>query len=93
MSQGQAEVDPKIEAVNFVRAGAPPMLLVHGMKDDVIEPRNTPALADRLRAAGGEVGTVYYKDRGHVDVVLAFAWPLRWMAPVLDDTTRFFDRH
>jgi len=30
--------DPKIEPINFVDGHAPPMLLLQGMKDDVVEP-------------------------------------------------------
>jgi len=31
-----------------------------------------------------------YPGVNHVTLLGAFAWPLRWLAPVLDDVTAFF---
>jgi len=42
--------------INFVRAGAPPMLLLHGLEDDTVRPKNSRNLAAALHAlvcAGG----------------------------------------
>ncbi|MDR7275304.1 alpha/beta hydrolase [Catenuloplanes atrovinosus] len=41
--------------VTYVRADAPPMLLLHGEEDVVVGYRQSVALADRLRAAGARV--------------------------------------
>lgn len=93
MTSPHEKPDPKIEAVTFATGPAPPMLLIHGLKDDVVLPSNTTSLASRLRAAGSDVRVITYPDRGHVGVALALAWPFRWMAPVLDDVTSFFREH
>lgn len=85
--------DPRIEPISFVDGRAPPMLLVQGCKDETVDPANASRLADRIRVAGGEVRTIFYPSRAHVDVVLAFAFPFRWLAPVLTDTTTFFREH
>lgn len=69
------------------------MLLAQGSKDQTVDPANTSRLADRIRAAGGDVRTIFYPNRAHVGVVLAFAYPFRWLAPVLGDTTAFFHEH
>ena len=69
------------------------MLLLHGLKDTTVGPENAERLAAPIRAAGGEVRHIAYPDRGHVGVVLALAWPFRWLAPVLDDCAAFFRSH
>ncbi len=85
--------DPRIEPIHFVDGREPPMLLVTGSKDETVDPANTSRLAERIQAAGGEVRIIFYPNRAHVGVVLAFAWPFRWLAPVVRDTTTFFREH
>jgi len=91
---GMAENDdtppPDIEPIHFVDGHAPPMLLVQGCKDTVVNPKNTTQLAARIRQAGGDVCVVEYPSRGHEGVVLSIAWSFRWLAPTLDDVTRYF---
>ncbi|HEY8750372.1 MAG TPA: alpha/beta hydrolase [Tepidisphaeraceae bacterium] len=93
MSPNQTTVNPDMEPINFVDGHAPPMLLVQGLKDDVVGSDNTQKLAAKIQASGGEVQTIYYPDRGHAGVVQAFASPFRWLAPVLKDTAAFFNAH
>jgi acetyl esterase/lipase len=93
MPSPDAKPDPRIEPVTFATGRAPPMLLIHGLQDDVVKPSNTSSLASRLRAAGSDVRVITYPSRGHVGVALALAWPFRWLAPVLDDVTRFVHEH
>ena len=70
---------------------APPLLLLHGMRDDTCWPRNSLALAARLRAAGGQAETVLYPRIGHIGIVLGF---VPWLArcPTLADVERFVSR-
>jgi acetyl esterase/lipase len=90
MKQTDAAPPVRIEPIRFVDGREPPMLLIHGLKDKVVGPEQAERLAERIRAAGGEVRLIEYPDRAHVGVVLALAWPFRWLAPVLDDCTAFF---
>jgi acetyl esterase/lipase len=83
--------DPRIEPIHFVDGHAPPLLLVQGLKDTTVGPENATNLAARVRQAGGKVRTIFYPDRDHVGVVLSLAWPFRWLAPTLRDTTVFFE--
>jgi acetyl esterase/lipase len=85
-----ATPDPRIEPIHFADGRAPPMLLLHGGKDETVGADNAARLAARIRAAGGAVRYIEYPDRAHVGVVLALAWPFRWLAPVLRDTAAFF---
>ena len=50
-------------------------------------------IGEAFCAAGSEVSVITYPDRGHIGVALALAWPFRWLAPVLDDVTRFVRGH
>ena len=65
------------------------MLLVTGGKDPTVDPGNTNRLATRIRAAGGAVEIIDYPDVDHVGVVLAMAFPFRWIAPVLRDVDSY----
>jgi acetyl esterase/lipase len=90
MKPGDTQLDPAAEPINFVDGREPPMLLVHGTADQTVSADNAVHLASRIRQAGGSVQCALYPGKSHVDVVLAFAWPFRWIAPTLRDTTEFF---
>ena len=79
------------QPINFADAGAaaPPMLLATGTDDNVVYPRNTTRLTQKLRAAGGHVEEAHYPGIGHYAILLALARPTRGLAPVLDDIERF----
>lgn len=80
------------QPVNHVTSAAPPMLLGTGTRDRLVLPRNSAALARRLRAAGVEVEERYYR-LGHPEPLLALGRPARWLAPVLADTAAFLRAH
>ena len=90
---GQANDLAQTQPINFVTRPAPPMLLATGDADTTVKPRNTRALAEKLRAAGAEVVVRTYPGVGHVGILLALSRPLRGKAPVLDDVAAFFDAH
>ncbi|MDO9314245.1 MAG: alpha/beta hydrolase [Burkholderiaceae bacterium] len=73
-----------------ISAGSPRAFLGAARTDDLVDPqRNTVGLAARLKAAGGLVTLRLYDRVNHVTMAAAFAAPLRWMAPVLDDVSAF----
>jgi acetyl esterase/lipase len=86
-------IDSNIEPITFVDGKEPPMLLVQGLKDKIVLPLNAEYLAARIREKGGEVKDITYPNRGHASVVVALVWPYQWLAPVLDDVTKFFNEH
>jgi acetyl esterase/lipase len=58
--------------------------------DELVNPqRNTAQMARVLQASGAPVTLKWYEGASHAGLVGAFARPLRWMAPVLDDVVRF----
>ena len=86
---GPEELRPASQPINFVTAGAPPMLLATGDADTTVLPRNTERLAARLRAAGNQVEAISYPGLGHAPLMGAFAAPLGFLAPVRRDVLRF----
>ncbi len=81
---------PQSQPINQPLAGSPPALLIAATHDSTVDPvRNSENLAHRLRLAGVPVQERYYRRPNHRTLVASFAWPLRWLAPVLDDVERF----
>jgi acetyl esterase/lipase len=85
--------DPAIEPLHFANGDSPPMLLIQGLADNVVLPKNSIELNQAIKAAGGDVRYLTYRKLDHPGTVLAFAWSFRWLAPVLKDTTAFFNSH
>jgi len=81
---------PSTQPVNFVRADAPPFLILHGTADGTCYPRNSISLDAKLRAAGAESTLKLYQDVSHVGIMLDMAKPLRGAAPTLQDMADFF---
>jgi acetyl esterase/lipase len=89
-----AACDPKsTQPVNLVRSGLPPMLLLHGAADTLVRPRNTVALAARLRAAGNAVVETHYPGVTHAGTLLALGFFGRRSAPILGDVVAFLKTH
>jgi acetyl esterase/lipase len=86
---GRWPVAAETQPVTWAGAGDPPTLLLIGDKDETVRAHNSEALADRLRSANVPVQIKRYVGIGHVGMVTSFARPLRFRAPVLEDSTRF----
>lgn len=81
---------PATQPINFVRPDAPPFLLLHGLADTTVYPKNGRSLLQRLKAVGAQATLVEYVGVSHAGIMLALAKPLRGNAPVLEDIVRFF---
>lgn len=79
------EVNPVLQ----VRSGLPPVLLLHGAADGRVWPMHSWRFATRLREAGNPVRLRRYPRVGHVRVVAALAWPLRFIGRTHADVKRF----
>lgn len=77
------------QPVAFASAAAPRALLLHGAIDETVRPRNTEALAKKLRAAGANVESKIYPEVDHAEILLALSRPFRGKASVLDDVKAF----
>jgi acetyl esterase/lipase len=77
------------QPVGHVDGRNPPMLLLHGAADTTCYPRNSLALAARVRASGGAAEARLYPRVGHIGIVLGFAPVLRFCSPALADLGGF----
>ncbi len=78
------------QPISYVRADAPPLLLLHGEGDESVFPRNTLTLDQAQRAAQGQSRSVLYPDIGHVRLILGLSAPFRHRGPpVFDDVALF----
>ena len=74
----------------FASSKSPRTFLGAAKTDTLVNPqRNTVGLAAKLQAAGAPVSLKQYERVSHVSLIGAFARPLRWLAPVLDDVADF----
>ncbi len=81
---------PDSQPIEFTQADAPRSFLGAAVNDKLVNPqRNTVQLATKLEAAGVPVTLKLYPHASHTTLIGAFAWPLRWIAPVLDDVSSF----
>ncbi|MCS3807063.1 alpha/beta hydrolase [Xanthomonas sp. 4461] len=76
------------QPVLHVDGNEPPMLLLHGDADRVVEPQNSTALASAMRGEGKNVQVKLYPGVGHMGLVLAFRKPPA-DSPELRDTLHF----
>lgn len=71
---------PQSQPINYVSAAAAPMLLVHGLEDDTVRPKNARNLAARLKSAQVPVSLVLYQNVAHAGTVAALS-PLAFGMP------------
>ena len=81
------------QPIHFAHAGGPPMLLAAGTADDIVQPRNSEALAARLRQLGVPVELKLYPGKSHVDLAKSLSKPFRDTTPALADSVAFMAAH
>lgn len=80
------------QPINVVNGDEPPLWLATGDRDQTVRPRNSVALAEKVRAAGGDAEVKLYPGIDHIGIVLALSRPFRGRAPVLADLAAFVRR-
>jgi acetyl esterase/lipase len=83
----------KMQPGTYADGDEAPMLLLHGGRDGTVYPVNSHALAERVRAAGGDAEVIELPDLGHIGVLLALARPFRRQGCVADQVAAFIHRH
>ncbi|MCA1653294.1 MAG: alpha/beta hydrolase [Sphingomicrobium sp.] len=81
------------QPIHFARADAPPLLLAAGTADTIVQPRNSQALAARLRQLGATVELKLYPGKSHVDLAKSLSKPFRGTTPALADSVAFLSEH
>jgi acetyl esterase/lipase len=83
----------KSQPIHFVTGDNPPTLLMVGLKDDTVWPRNTFNLAAKIKEAGGSVEVLQYPNYSHVEMVAKLAKPFRKKDDLLDAIAHFIESH
>lgn len=82
---------PLAQPIEHVQEGKVPAFIAAAASDTLVNPiRNSEQLARKLQVEGVPVRLRIYPRVDHITLIGAFASPLRWLAPVLDDVTTFF---
>ncbi|MEZ0225776.1 MAG: alpha/beta hydrolase [Alphaproteobacteria bacterium] len=87
------EKDAATQPINYVRAGLPPMLLVHGENDTEVLPKNTRNMAAKLREFNNPVTVHIYPEAQHQAIVLSLLHGFRGKTPLLRDIATFIKEH
>ena len=78
------------QPIDYVSRLSPPAFLGAATSDELVNPeRNTRQLARKFQNEGVPVTVKLYPRANHLTLIGAFAWPLRWLAPVADDVAEF----
>ncbi len=88
---GPEEHYPRSQPVNFVRADAPKLYLLHGAEDRRVRRGHSKSLMEKQQAAGGEAGREVYEGMGHVDAVLSFSRIHRRNSRLIRDIQSFIE--
>ena len=81
---------PGTQPIAYASRSSPRSFLGAALDDQLINPqRNSVGLAKRLGELGGQVELKLYARVSHMSLIAAMAWPLNWLAPVLDDVVAF----
>lgn len=77
------------QPINFAGADDPPALLLHGDLDDVVKPRQSARLAERLGNADVPVRHIVYEGIGHIRIMTALSRWTRGTPASLTDIVAF----
>jgi acetyl esterase/lipase len=77
------------QPISFVRRDAPPMLLMQGTADTIVQPRNSKRLAAALKAAGATVELKLYPGKSHIDTIKSLSPLFRGTTTALADSVAF----
>ena len=81
------------QPINHVTGLRPPMLLVSGSADAVVDPGNADRMAAKLTALGGTAKVIHYPGVGHVGIILTLTPWFRHRAALRRDMLDFISSH
>lgn len=90
---GPPENYPLMQVPTYINGDEAPMLLLWGDDDKAVWRRNLDRLETKIKEKNGIVETEIYEGVDHVGTIASLTWFLRSKAPVLKDTTEFFEKH
>lgn len=92
-AMGQWPRPQETQPLAYARKDGPPLMLVTGVDDTTVRPKNARNLAAKLRAIGAVVEEKEYAGQGHEDIAMALSRPFRSKSTVLADSVAFLNAH
>jgi acetyl esterase/lipase len=89
---GPPETFDNTQPVFHVDGNNPPLLLMHGGKDETVNMRNTESLFDRVKRANGNAEKVIYPDLTHSRILDVVGVRMQGSANVMDRVDEFVQR-
>lgn len=86
---GPEENYPLSQPVNFVRADAPELYLLHGEIDNRVRRGHSKSLMEKQLAVGGKASREVYPDMGHADTLVSFSRIHRRNSKLIRDIQSF----
>ncbi len=83
----------KSQPVRFVNGDEPPMLLMQGLDDHTVAPKNARSMARAMHAHDEEAELRLFTNVNHAWLLLSLWHGFRGKAPTLRDTLRFIKKH
>ncbi len=77
------------QPINYAHKDNPPLWLASGDTDDVVQPRNSKVLEQKLNDLGGRAEYKEYAGIDHYRIIMAISRPFRSSASILDDSVAF----
>jgi len=81
----------KWRPIDLVSEGAPPALLIHGLEDRSIHPREVASIQKKLASVSVPADCRIHEDAGHLAPVLSLSLPTRSEAVTLAQVRAFID--
>ena len=88
---GPEENYPSSQPVNYVRADAAELYLLHGEDDSRVRRGHSKSLMEKQIEVGGRARREVYKDMGHVDAVISFSRIHRRNSQLIRDIQTFIE--
>ncbi len=80
---------PNMQVTTFIDGAQPPMLLLYGDEDSVVERYNLERLTQRITERGGCVRPIIYHAVGHTSLLGALSWFNPGSVPVVENILAF----
>jgi len=81
------------QPITYASKDSPPLWLAYGSADTTVKPRNSIAMAAKLKALGAPVVLRDYPGKDHDDLVMGLSKPFRGNAPTLAESVAFLKAH
>ena len=80
------------QPITFLNKGDPPMLLLHGVDDEAVKPKNSTSMKAKADKVGVHAETRMYKSTDHIDILISLSSTFRSYSSALNDSVDFVNK-